>query len=27
MPSQRPHWKKAVVTFENGETLEFGKGV
>jgi len=27
MPSQRPHWKKAIVTFENGANLEFGKGV
>lgn len=27
MPSQRPHWKKAIVTFENGASLEFGKGV
>jgi len=27
MPSQRPHWKKAIVSFENGADLEFGKGV
>jgi large subunit ribosomal protein L23 len=27
MPSKRPHWKKAIVTFENGASLEFGKGV
>jgi large subunit ribosomal protein L23 len=26
-PSKRPHWKKAVVTFENGAKLEFAKGV
>lgn len=27
LPSVRPHWKKAVVTFENGTKLEFGQGV
>ena len=26
-PSRRPHWKKAIVTFDNGAVLEFGKGV
>jgi large subunit ribosomal protein L23 len=26
-PTKRPHWKKAIVTFENGAKLEFGKGV
>ncbi|MCB1140627.1 MAG: 50S ribosomal protein L23 [Leptospiraceae bacterium] len=26
-PSPRPHWKKAIVTFDNGANLEFGKGV
>ncbi|MDX1960307.1 MAG: 50S ribosomal protein L23 [Leptospiraceae bacterium] len=25
--SQRPHWKKAIVTFADGAKLEFGKGV
>lgn len=25
--SQRPHWKKAIVTFVDGANLEFGKGV
>jgi large subunit ribosomal protein L23 len=25
--SQRPHWKKAIVTFNDGANLEFGKGV
>lgn len=27
MPSRRPHWKKAIVTFENGANLELSKGV
>jgi len=27
MPSRRPHWKKAIVSFANGADLEFGKGV
>ncbi|MCE9499508.1 MAG: 50S ribosomal protein L23 [Leptospira sp.] len=25
--SVRPHWKKAIVTFNDGATLDFGKGV
>jgi large subunit ribosomal protein L23 len=27
LPSVRPHWKKAIVTFVNGTKLEFGQGV
>jgi large subunit ribosomal protein L23 len=27
LPSQRPHWKKAIVTFREGAALEFAKGV
>ncbi|MCB1178389.1 MAG: 50S ribosomal protein L23 [Leptospiraceae bacterium] len=27
LPSRRPHWKKAIVTFENGANLELSKGV
>ena len=26
MPSLRPHWKKAIVTFNDGVVLEFAKG-
>lgn len=26
LPSRRPHWKKAIVTFNEGANLEFGKG-
>jgi len=25
-PSQKPHWKKAIVTFNNGANIEFAKG-
>jgi large subunit ribosomal protein L23 len=27
LPSRRPHWKKAVVTFRDGANLELSKGV
>lgn len=27
LPSRRPHWKKAVVTFNEGAEIEFAKGV
>lgn len=27
IPTRRPHWKKAVVTFLNGAELELSKGV
>jgi large subunit ribosomal protein L23 len=26
-PAPRPHWKKAIVTFEDGANIEFAKGI